>query len=215
MVQGVLFDMDGLMFDTESVYTIYWQEMVKEKGYPPLDSDMLNKLRGATPEQHRSNLFKWYGADAETSNDIIFGCYERVAKHLVTHDIAEKAGLRALLDALRKKGIPAALATGTHRDRTEAILAKTGLREHFSGIVCGDEVTLGKPNPEIFLRAAATLGLSPENCIVLEDSFNGIRAAHAAGAQPVMVPDLAQPTEEIRALCAHVFETLDEVIALL
>ncbi len=215
MIQGVIFDMDGLMFDTECVYAIYWQEMMAEHGYSPLNDEQLAASRGITRERHCQNFHNWFGADTATSNAIIDGCYSRVAAHLVNNDIVEKPGLRELLAALVEKGLPAALATGTHRDRTEAMLKKQGLREYFVATVCGDEVTKGKPDPEVFLKAATALGVPPESCIVLEDSFNGIRAARAAGAMPVMVPDLAQPTDDIRALCAYVFPSLHEVIGLL
>ncbi len=214
MVSGVIFDMDGLMFDTECVYGRYWRTVIEQRGLT-VTEEQIGQLRGATRERHRCTFADWYGLDAAASDQMIDECMAAVAAHIDTHPLVFKDGLLPLLDALRERGIPAAIATGTRRVRTESMLAQAGLRDRFAAIVCGDEVTRGKPDPAIFLRAAQGIGVSPGDCIVLEDSFNGIRAAHAGGMLPVMVPDLAQPTADIRALCWRVLPTLREVIDLL
>ena len=136
-------------------------------------------------------------------------------EHITHNPIPMKTGLMDLLTALREQKIPAAVATGTRRVYADDMLARAGLTPYIAAMVCGDEVSACKPDPEIFLKAAALIDVPPSECIVLEDSYNGIRAAHTAGAQPIMIPDTMQPTEEIRALCAHVLPRLDEVIELL
>ncbi len=214
MVNGVIFDMDGLMFDTERVYAMFWRALIERRGLT-VSEEQIGQLRGATRERHRQTFADWYGMTGAQSDALIDECMQCVATHIDVNPLVFKDGLTSLLDALRGWDIPAAIATGTRRVRTEAMLEKAGLRDRFAAIVCGDEVTKGKPDPMIFLRAAEAIAVPAAECIVLEDSFNGIRAAHAAGMIPVMVPDLAQPTPEIRALCAHIFPTLHEVITLL
>ncbi len=214
MIKGVLFDMDGLMFDTESVYTIYWKETVAERGFVMAD-DMVGLLRGTTKQRHLELFAAWFGMDEQTGSAIIEACHERTAAHIDRHPVPYKDGLLKLLDELNKRGIPAAVATATRRARTEELLTRAGIRDCFAATVCGDEVTKGKPDPEVFLRAAAAIGIPPTDCLVLEDSHNGIRAAKAAGAIPIMVPDLMPVTDEMRALCAHILPSLNEVIPLL
>ena len=213
MIKGVIFDMDGLMFDTERVYGKYWREVSRELGYPMTD-DMVTYMCGATRDFQVGKFVEWFGEDVP-ADAIISGCHERTNAQVARHPIPLKPGLHELLVALRERGIPAVIATGSARVWAEDKLTRSGMAPYFAGMVCGDEVAACKPDPEIFLTAAALIGVSPQDCAVLEDSFNGIIAARAAGAQPIMIPDCIQPTEEIRLLCDHVLTRLDEVIAFL
>ena len=213
MINGVIFDMDGLMFDTERIYGIYWRQVSTELGYP-MDDALIAMMCGATREFQTGKFVEWFGENVP-ADAIIDGCHDRTREHIARHPIPLKAGLVELLVALRERGIPAVIATGTARGWAEDKLARSGVGEYIDAMVCGDEVSACKPDPEIFLKAAALIGVPPKECIVLEDSYNGIRAAHAAGAQPIMIPDTMQPTDEIRALCSHVFDRLDDVIEIL
>lgn len=213
MVKGVIFDMDGLMFDTERIYAIYWREVSTELGYP-MDDGMIAYMCGATRDFQIVKLTEWFG-EVVPASDIIDGCHSRTRAHINATPIPLKAGLIELLTALRERGIPIAIATGTRRVYAQDMLARAGVAAFIDAMVCGDEVVACKPDPEIFVKAAELIGVPPQECIVLEDSFNGIIAAHAAGAQPIMIPDRIPPTAEIRALCAHVFTRLDEAIELL
>ena len=213
MINGVIFDMDGLMFDTERIYGIYWRQVSRELGYP-MDDELVTMMCGAVRDFQIQAIHARMGEDAP-AGDIIDECMRRTRAHIASNPIPFKAGLTELLTALRERGIPVAVATGTRRVSADDMLARSGIAPYVDAMVCGDEVTACKPDPEIFLKAAELIGVVPQECIVLEDSFNGIRAAHAAGAQPIMIPDTMQPTDDIRALCVHVFERLDEVIALL
>ncbi len=212
MVKGVIFDMDGLMFDTERIYGIYWREVSAELGYP-MDDALVTAMCGATRDFQITKIAERFG-DAAPAGEIIDECIRRTREHIATHPIPFKAGLVELLTALRERGIPAAIATGTRRVSADDMIARAQLSAYIDAMVCGDEVAACKPDPEIFLKAADLIGVPPQDCIVLEDSFNGIIAAHAAGAQPVMIPDTMQPTDDVRALCAHVLARLDEVIDL-
>ncbi len=213
MVKGVIFDMDGLMFDTESVYGIYWRQVSAELGYP-LDDALIASLGGADRAFELNKIIERFGPNVP-AGEIIDECHRRTRVHIKSHPIPIKPGLTELLNVLRDRGIPAVIATGTRRISAEDMIARSGVGSFFKAIICGDEVAACKPDPEIFLKAADLIGVPPQDCIVLEDSLNGIIAAHAAGAQPVMIPDCVQPTAEVRALCAHVLTRLDEVIELL
>lgn len=212
MINGVIFDMDGLMFDTEKIYGIYWRQVSTELGYP-MDDALVTMMCGAVRDFQIEAIRARMGDDAP-AEAIIDECMRRTRAHIAHNPIPFKQGLKELLTALRERGIPVAVATGTRRVSADDMIARAELGEYIDAMVCGDEVTACKPDPEIFLKAAALIGVPPQECIVLEDSYNGIRAAHAAGAQPIMIPDTMQPTDDIRALCAHVFDRLDEVIAL-
>lgn len=213
MIKGIIFDMDGLMFDTERVYGKYWREVSAELGYP-MDDGMVAYMCGATRDFQVGKFVEWFGKDVP-ADEIINGCHERTNADIASHPIPLKPGLRELLAALRERGIPTVIATGTSRTWANDKLNRSGVASFIDGMVCGDEVAACKPDPEIFLKAAALIGVPPQDCAVLEDSLNGIVAAHAAGAQPIMIPDCVQPTQEIRALCAHLLSRLDEVIELL
>ncbi len=213
MIKGAIFDMDGLMFDTERIYGIYWRQVSTELGYP-MDDAAVIAMCGATRNFQIEALHARLGKEAPAEG-IIDECMRRTRAHIATHPIPFKAGLVELLTALRDRGIPVAVATGTRRVAADAMIARAQLSAYIDAMVCGDEVAACKPDPEIFLKAAELIGVPPQECIVLEDSFNGIIAAHTAGAQPIMIPDTMQPTDEIRALCAHVLTRLDEVIHLL
>jgi HAD superfamily hydrolase (TIGR01509 family) len=115
-----------------------------------------------------------------------------------------------LVDFLKEKSISFAVATSTARKLTIPKLQLTNLLSTFNIIIAGDEIENGKPAPDIFLAAARALNVAAEKCVVLEDSSYGIRAAHAAKMIPIMVPDLAQPTDEIRALTHAVVPSLHE-----
>lgn len=213
MINGVIFDMDGLMFDTERIYGIYWRQVSTELGYP-MDDALIAMMCGAVRDFQIEAIRARMGDDAP-AEAIIDSCHDRTRAHIARNPIPFKPGLMALLTALQRRGIPVAVATGTRRASADDMITRAQLSDYIDGMVCGDEVSACKPDPEIFLKAAALIGVPPKECIVLEDSYNGIRAAHAAGAQPIMIPDTMQPTDEIRALCAHVFDRLDDVTEIL
>jgi HAD superfamily hydrolase (TIGR01509 family) len=117
-----------------------------------------------------------------------------------------------LLDFLKQNNIKMAVATSTSRQSCERMLKKSGAFPYFDEIVCGDDVTNGKPNPEVFLKASEKLGIEPKSCIALEDSINGIKSAYSAGMTAIMVPDFLQPTDEIKPMISILCKDLTEVI---
>lgn len=213
MIEGVLFDMDGLMFDTERLWTEAWLETAREE-HLPVTLDIVVAMRGRTLTDCRQVCRAALGEDFD------FDTYQEKARVVMARlvndrGLDKKPGLVELLEELRRRGLPAVVCTSTRRNTTEQYLRMAGIGGFFKGQICGDEVTRGKPDPEVFLKGAALAGVAPERCIVLEDSPNGIRAGAAAGCKAVMVPDLMEPTDELRRLAAAIVPDLFAVIPLL
>ena len=208
MIKAVIFDMDGLILDTERLARRGWLAAMEEFGASLTDEQYL-RIVGRTATDSTMVLKEMLGADFPVEQ-----CRNRM-RELYYADAAKngipiKQGLEELLDFLKEKSIKYAVATSTARKLTIPKLQLTGLLSTFKIIVAGDEIENGKPAPDIFLAAAKALSIAPEKCVVLEDSSYGIRAAHAAKMIPIMVPDLAQPTNEIRLLTHSVVPSLHE-----
>lgn len=212
-IDAVLFDMDGLMLDTEPISRAAWQRAFAEMGFTLDEATFLSVVGRAQADLQRIFCTAMGpGLDFERAHLLRQRYFQ---EHVAARGIPVKPGLRALLDWLDAREMAKAVASSTTRAEVLARLALTGLQGRFEEIVGGDEIKRGKPAPDIFLLAAERLGVNPERCLVLEDSENGIRAAHAAGMFPVMVPDLKPPTPEIRALTYRVLTSLTEAPALL
>lgn len=213
MIRGVIFDMDGLMFDTERIYQDAWLEAGRRLG-APITADVVLRIRGRNIPDSRRLFAEMFGSSVDY--DAVRAIRVQLSdEYIAKHGLPPKPGLYELFDELERRGIGTALATSTVREKAMHYLDLASLRGRFTASVCGDEVTLSKPNPAIFQRAASLLDVPCAECMVLEDSPNGIVAAHRAGARPVMVPDLTQPDGELRALCAAVVPALSDVIPLL
>ena len=205
MVKGVIFDMDGLMFDTERLWDTFWEPACEALGVPmPEDRPGFyasgRGLAGQYLIQHVQKYFP--GVDPQKMLDKVW----QVGNERFARGVPCKPGLMELLELLEVRGLPRIVASSSPRNMIEQNLQTTGTARYFHDIVCGADVQHSKPAPDIFLEAARRLKLDIHDCLVLEDSFNGVRAGHAAGAVTVMVPDLAQPDEEIRRLydyCCH------------
>lgn len=209
-MQGLILDMDGLILDTEKLLAKYWMQAAQEAGFPMQLEHVLG-IRSLAAAYAKPKLQGIFGADFDYEA-IRARRRELTAQHIAAHGIECKPGIRALLDFCHAEGIPCAVATATDRARTNDYLGRAGILEDFAGFVCGDMVSHGKPDPEIYLTAARVLGLPPTECMALEDSPNGIRSAHAAGCMAVMVPDLSQPEAELTPLLFACVPTLADVI---
>lgn len=205
--------MDGLMLDTEKLLARYWMQAAHEAGFPMTLEHVLG-IRSLAAIYAKPRLRGIFGEDFDYEA-IRARRRELTAQHVAAHGIEAKPGLRELLDYARASGIRMALTTATDRERAGEYLRQVGVEGYFDAFVCGDMVQKGKPDPEIYLTAAAALGLDSGVCMALEDSPNGIRSAHAAGCKPVMVPDLSQPEEELKPLLYACVPSLSEVIPLL
>jgi HAD superfamily hydrolase (TIGR01509 family) len=207
--KAVIFDMDGLLLDTErqaldsfnlvcGELDLGNQEHVfakciganREAGWKALEEGLKDKI------------------DIRTFAETWELLHSRMAEE---QPIPMKEGVFELLDHLAALGVPCAIATSTYTDRAARKLAKAGLASYFQSVVCGDHVTRSKPFPDIYLHAAKVMQASPRECLALEDSENGVRAAHGAGMTVVQVPDLLQPSAELRALGHIVLDSLHAV----
>ena len=208
MKKAAIFDMDGLMFDTERLYQESWMALAAEFGQTP-NPAFPTAVAGTAGEGMRRVVNTYYPAvDPEA---FIAACFERVRSITKTH-LPEKPGLRPLLELFRERGVRMAVASSSEEDIIRRNLATAGVTGYFEVVVSSTDPAVkdGKPAPDVFLYAARKLGVDPRDCWVLEDSLNGIRAAYAAGAEAIMVPDTMEPTEEIRGMC-RVFPDLGAV----
>lgn len=199
MKKAAIFDMDGLMFDTERLYQESWMALAAEFGQVP-DPAFPTAVAGTAGEGMRRVIRSHY-PDLDPER-FIAACFQRVRSITQSH-LPEKPGLRTLLELLKSRGVCMAVASSSQEDIILRNLHTAGVETYFDAVVSSTDPAVrdGKPAPDVFLYAAKKLGVEARECYVLEDSLNGIRAGHAAGALPIMVPDTMEPTEEIRAIC--------------
>jgi len=212
VVKAVIFDMDGLMFDTERLARDAWRRAMAEHGYA-LDDDVYLAAVGRPVEAACRIFVDALGPDAPIHD--IEAAKARHLREMLIPGPPLKRGLLALLDGIDEADLPAAVASSTARAEVDRRLSSVDLGTRFRATVGGDEVAHGKPAPDLFLLAAGRLGAVPADCVVLEDSEAGIRAAAAAGMIPVMIPDLVEPSPAVRALAAAVVGSLSEVLGAL
>jgi HAD superfamily hydrolase (TIGR01509 family) len=206
---AVIFDMDGLMPDTEPLAARAWTDAAAILGVV-FDHNVTPQLIGRNSSDCVALIRSHHGDDfpVDAVMQAWHGAYDAI---VAREGIALKNGLLELLAWLDKARIPAAVATSTRRARAEAKLEHTALAERFAALVGGDEVARGKPAPDIFVAAAARLGIAAADCLVLEDSEPGIRGALAAGMAPILVPDLDAPSRALLALGPLVLPSLVDV----
>lgn len=205
-IKGILFDMDGLILDTEKLYCRFWQEAARILGYPMTMEQALG-MRSLNRHAGEAKLKSYFG-EGISYTEVREKRIELMDAFVEKEGVTTKPGIWELLAFLQKKQIRTAIATSSPIGRTKKYLSSVHLENEFDAIVSGYMVEHGKPEPDIYVYAARQLGLEPENCIVLEDSPAGILAAYRAGCMPVMIPDLDEPDEETRKLLFAQAESL-------
>jgi HAD superfamily hydrolase (TIGR01509 family) len=211
-VGAVIFDMDGLMFDTERLARDAWRAALADHGYA-LGDDVYLSVVGHTAQEARATFVAALGPDLPI-DDVAAGAARRL-RELLLPVPPLKPGLVALLDGIDDLRLALAVASSTAHAEVERRLVAAGLSPRFAAVVGGDEVARGKPAPDLFLLAGERLGVAPDRCLVLEDSEAGVRAAGAAGMSCVMVPDLVEPAPAVRRSAAAVVVSLSDVLAVL
>ena len=205
-IKAIIFDMDGVILDSESISDITWKMAADEKGLA-VNDEILNACRGTNKNDTMTILKKYYGADFDSEAFL-----ERTSQFF--HEIEEKDGIpllpyaKEILEYLKPR-YRLALASSTRGPTVERQLRAAGVIDFFETRTTGEMVVHSKPDPEIYLMACKSIGVNPDECAAIEDSLNGIRSAHAAGLHPLMVIDKVQPTEEIKKKCEHIFDSLD------
>lgn len=205
---AAIFDMDGTLLDTESVFRSIVFEVCTELGFEMTDAVHHNMV-GSSHERTQQLLVESYGVAFPYT---LFDERCRVTMRERSHaGVPVKPGAVEFITELRARGIPTAVATSSRNPHAQHHLGAAGLLDLFDTIVTRDDVVNPKPHPEPYLTAAKRLGVEPTRCLALEDSFAGVRAAHAAGMQTIMVPDIVVPTAEIHGLGIFVMESLAHV----
>lgn len=209
--KALIFDMDGLMLDSEPLYQTAWQAAAQELGYT-LDTELYMSLVGRSSAEADRVFIQIFGA-AFPVEEFNRRWDEHWRQLVYTKGIALQPGLLPLLAWVEQQNIPKAVGTSSNRTEAELCLSLAQIRDRFSILVTVDQVAAGKPEPDIFLEAAQRLQISPEHCLVLEDSNAGVQAAQAAGMTVVMVPDLQVPTDATKAIAQRILPSLHEVLA--
>lgn len=208
MIKAVIFDMDGLMFDTERLALPCTAMAAGENGWPvePEDVRAVIGYNFRSAEEHFRSV---YGEGFDYA-PVRERALELMREHIDREGIAMKPGLVPLLDFLTERGIKFTVATSSHEPTARHYFEKAGIAGRFGEIMSGEKVERGKPDPQIYLRAAELLGVCPSECVVLEDSLYGIESAYRAGMIPVMIPDLIEPTREAKNMSYAVVSALPE-----
>lgn len=210
-VEGVIFDMDGLLFDTELIYYRSTQKVADKMGFS-YSRELYQKFIGVSDEEVQANyheIYKEHGT--EKVAEFIRLAYEDTYQEFESGKVPLKEGVLELLTYLEEQKIPRVVASSNVRSAIDLLLENAKIRHYFDDIISCENVTRAKPDPEIFQVALGRLGTSAETTLILEDSYHGVMAAHAAGIPVIMIPDLLAPTKEMEEKTLTIFNSLKEV----
>lgn len=205
-IDAVIFDMDGLILDTESMVLQSWMQVAEEFGITDI-KEVFYQVIGVNVEGTKNIIMEHYGPDFPYDE------YRKRARQFFQEQAKEngipiKKGVKEVLSFLKTQNVLLGLASSTRKEIVQNELTDAGVVHYFDVIVGGDQLKKSKPAPDIYLMACEKLCVKPKHCIALEDSYNGIRSAYAAGLMPIMVPDLLQPTDEMKEKTVAILPSL-------
>lgn len=211
--EAVIFDMDGVIFDSETLVFHCWNVVAEKYGVKDVEN-VCTECLGINAVETKEIFLRHYG------RDFPYDEYKKEMAELFHKTAGEgglelKPGVVELLTFLKEQKYRIALASSTRRAVVEAELTAAGIISYFDEIICGDMVEKSKPEPDIYLKAAEKIGVSPDKCYAIEDSYNGIRSAYRAGMDVIMVPDMLPANKEMEKTCCNIFDSLFQVIELL
>ena len=205
-----IFDMDGILFDTETVYLEYGKKLLKELNYKVTD-ELEEKTTGRTNEEAKEIYLEEIGRDFPY-DEITLKVYNYIIDEAQKGNIALMTGAKEMLDFLSSRGKKMVMGTSADSFMANTLLESKGIKDYFSHIITADDVERGKPDPEVFLRGAGKMNINPSKTMVFEDSINGVKAAYGAGMLPVMIPDKLTPAEDIEDMLYKKFDDFLKVI---
>lgn len=209
MIKAIIFDMDGLMIDSERVTFECYQERLKDMNLT-MDEEFYKTLLGKPIKGIYQRFYDVYGNDFPIQN-VIQDVHQLMAERFETEGVPVKKGLVELLHYLKDNNYKTIVATSSNRDRVDKILAQAKITEFFDDSICGDEVTKGKPNPEVFSKSCQKLGVNVDEAIVLEDSEAGIQASYDANIKVICIPDMKYPEKQYEEKTFKILKDLTEV----
>ena len=208
-IKAFIFDMDGLILDTERIAFKSYKEALKEYGYDFSEAFFLT-LVGTNVKLTKELCLNRYGSWFPF--DLLHENHNKITEEYIKKNgVPLKEGVNELIDYLKEKDYKIALATSSDREKAEYLLELVKIKDKFDYIICGNDIVNSKPNPEIFLKAAENLKVEPKECVVIEDSKFGVKAAVNAGMKVINVPDMKMPNSEVKSMAFKIFNNLLEV----
>lgn len=208
-LKTVVFDMDGVIFDSERFVIDCWIEVAKKHGVSGIE-EACRECIGTNSVRTREIMLERYGQDFPYES-FALEAREVQTRWIEEHGFPQKAGVKELLEFLKKEGVKMAIASSTRVEKVKSELKDAGFLSYFQVVIGGDMVSKSKPEPDIFLEAMKRLEADPSETYIIEDSYNGVRAAYRSGARAIMVPDLLPPTGEMKEITFRIFDSLSDV----